>query len=217
VRLSCHTKILRIFFERDLEIFREVFGCTMAVAPAIAAPSVKDVNAGKGSVRRLRNHDIVRAVTCDLADLDASTDPNPLRAPCPADLDEKTRKRKVMRVPYAGLDVTFVRWENQMTQLTITMRFSRVRGRSKLVRKAQQGGRLVNNEDIAVDDLDLVDFTLQENDSFKWNGTLYMVVRVDEDVNRVWLRQQRSQKEIDVPYDKACEEARKQYSRRKRK
>ena len=66
----------RILQEEDLVALRRILGCHFAVAPMIAAPSRKDVKAGRPRTRRLLRSDMVRIVTCSEENFDEEVDKN---------------------------------------------------------------------------------------------------------------------------------------------
>jgi hypothetical protein len=216
MRVEHKMECMRILHEQDLEEFRNLFGCFFGVVPKYSAPSDEDLRRGL-KVRRLRNDDEVRAVTCDYEDFGEPTEQHPLRQePCPDDAIGEipaglgNRKRPRIRCPHAGLDFIFVSTGDSQTAITITLRFLRVSGRSRCVRKAQLGGHMAHLE---IDDVVGLndDFQLRVGDPLHFNGILYTIAQKDLEVRKVWLAHPQVEGGVVLDYGMALEMVRQQF------
>ena len=187
-RMKVKTQGFRIMKEDELTALRLVLGASFAISPRIAAPSRKSIKAGGPTTRRLRHGDMVRAVTCQREDYGSSFETNPLRREphqvSSNRLNDEARspnpKRQKVRCPYPGLDVLFIKCENQVTAVTFTLRFVKVLATASCVRKAQVGGALevdVNEEEGGAPS------NVAVGDIFEYEETLYQVVTIDEESN----------------------------------
>lgn len=187
-RMKVTIQGFRIMKEDELAALRLVLGASFAISPRIAAPSRKSIKAGGPTTRRLQRTDMVRAVTCHQDDFGSCFETNPLRrqpyqvssngvnheAPSP------NPKRQKVRCPYPGLDVLFMKYENQVTAITFTLRFVKVLATASCVRKAQVGGAL----EVEIDDEEGgVPSNVAVGDIFEYEDTLYSVVSINEDSN----------------------------------
>lgn len=124
-------------------------GSVFAVGTTKAAPTTKEIAKSEGKISdmvHLKDHDAVRAVTCNSEDLDF--DPTKDVAPCDALSGEATdgneamhklrsRKKQPRLSPFPGVDLEFLQSETGLTDLHFNLKFKNLLGDSSTVRMLQ--------------------------------------------------------------------------------
>ena len=94
------------------------------------------------------------------------------------------------------------------------MRFLRLSGNSRCVRKAQNGGHLPSSNLVTDsdddDDLQSID---SNNACFKHDGALCKVTRKDREANSIWVFHPTKKQELRLDYDRALEIVNTQFGR----
>jgi hypothetical protein len=155
-KLRHETTGFRIETQDDLDCFRRLVGCPFGMVPMIEAPSMKYIKEHGGPrTRRLKNSDLVRAITCNVEDFDntielhpqrrAPRPPPPIISSDPSAVSQNTRgrsKKPKVRSEYSGLDVLYTKAENCVSGMCLSLRFVKVQGSSDCVRRAQNAGHV---------------------------------------------------------------------------
>lgn len=143
--------MIRVVEEVAVDELRNTVGSAFAIGVTKAAPTMKEISSSEGKVGdtvHLKDHDVIRVVTCNLEDLDF--DPQEDVAPCSAlsealivgkDAvgDPKDKRKQVRLPPFPGTDIEFLQSESGLTDSHFNLKFKKLLGSSStaLVRQLQ--------------------------------------------------------------------------------
>jgi hypothetical protein len=130
---------IRVLDEWELDVVRKVCGNSFAVGTTVPVPSIKQVKAMvlpmNGTVWLRKDHQ-VRMVTCVPHEEDV--DQRKAKRTCPSGPQYATYARpRKLRCSYRGLDIRYVQSKMGTWEMIVQARFSKLRGSSQAVLKAQ--------------------------------------------------------------------------------
>lgn len=148
-RIKTRGKLVRLLDGPVLEEMRSTVGSAFGIGITKAVPTMKEIASSEGRVSdtvHLKEHDVVRVVTCNLEDLDF--DPEKDVAPCPVFSNSGMRgdtamdnirsmKKQPRLLPFPGIDIEFLQSETGLTDSHFNLKFKKLLGGSSTVRMLQ--------------------------------------------------------------------------------
>ena len=192
-KLKHSIEMIRAMDEHEMDALRQLLGSDFAVGVTRAAPSIKAINEAKAKgvklddTVHLQNNDEVRIASCvrDLTDLNPQKEkrarPDDIGSNGCTTIDPRNPKRQKLLCSYRGVDCKFIQLQNGVTQLAFQLRFLRVPAKSKIVRKAMNGGIYVDSElsENVIAPVP-VEVPIGVGDSLDHEGVVYKVISVTD-------------------------------------